>query len=251
MAQKARDIFDKIQKEARKAGVAGMQRKAREFFRSKAAELAKGYSPGTIMKDRPDRLRNKSSMALGKMYFFFYDAKHKRTLPYWDRFPLTIPIHYYDNGFLGINLHYLHPNTRGLFLSKLAELASDNRMNEKTKMQLTYGLLKGASKLREFRPCIKRYLYSHMRSRALMISAADWMPAIFLPVAQFEKKSEQYVWAESAKIIASKGGSAPRGKKNTSGRNKKGQFGRNYNPKTGKNDGTAIKKGKRLRKKPR
>ena len=28
----------------------------------------------------------------GRMYNFFYDPKHERTLPYYDRFPLAIMI---------------------------------------------------------------------------------------------------------------------------------------------------------------
>ena len=37
-----------------------------------------------------DEFRDK--FELGKMYMFFYDAKHKKTLPYWDRFPVMIPV---------------------------------------------------------------------------------------------------------------------------------------------------------------
>ena len=44
---------------------------------------------------------------IGKMYLFQYDAKHKKILPYWDRFPLIFPFDYAKDGFYGINLHYL------------------------------------------------------------------------------------------------------------------------------------------------
>ena len=46
---------------------------------------------------------------VGKMYMFFYDAKYKDTLPFFDIFPLVFPIEFYSEGFLGINLHYLPP----------------------------------------------------------------------------------------------------------------------------------------------
>ena len=38
---------------------------------------------------------------------FFYDPKFKKTLPYYDTFPLVLPLETYNDGFLGINMHYL------------------------------------------------------------------------------------------------------------------------------------------------
>ena len=42
----------------------------------------------------------------GLLNMFFYDPKMKKKLPYYDRFPLILPIETYSNGFLGINFHY-------------------------------------------------------------------------------------------------------------------------------------------------
>ena len=43
----------------------------------------------------------------GVMNLFGYDAKHKATLPYYDKFPLIFPIEPAKGGFIGINFHYL------------------------------------------------------------------------------------------------------------------------------------------------
>ena len=43
----------------------------------------------------------------GLLNMFFYDPKMKKKLPYYDRFPLILPIEQYSDGFLGINFHYL------------------------------------------------------------------------------------------------------------------------------------------------
>ena len=40
---------------------------------------------------------------------FFYDPKYKKTLPYYDTFPLVLPLERIPGGFAGINFHYLRP----------------------------------------------------------------------------------------------------------------------------------------------
>ena len=39
----------------------------------------------------------------GKLNMFFYDPKFKKKLPYYDTFPLVLPLETYSDGFLGIN----------------------------------------------------------------------------------------------------------------------------------------------------
>ena len=43
----------------------------------------------------------------GRINMFFYDPKGRKTLPYYDTFPLSITNRKYPDGFLGINFHYL------------------------------------------------------------------------------------------------------------------------------------------------
>ena len=47
------------------------------------------------------------------MYNFSYDP-NKKQLPYYDRFPLCIPVQPYTDGF-GMNLHYIAPNIKAQF----------------------------------------------------------------------------------------------------------------------------------------
>ena len=181
--------------------------KARKFFRAKVKELGKGVTAGSILKGRPDRLVGKGNLAVGKMYFFFYDAKGTQKLPYWYRFPLIFVLKSRNTtalgnkGFMGLNLHYLPPKTRALFFSKLMDLANNSRFDETTKLKLTYQLLDNAAKLKEFRPTIKQYLNAHVKSRFLLVPADDWLTAVFLPVADFQKASQAKVWADSRKKI--------------------------------------------------
>jgi hypothetical protein len=131
------------------------------------------------------------------MYFYFYDPKTKDKLPYYDRFPLVLPIEQYDDGFLGLNLHYIHPRQRIVLLDKLSEFANNDKFDKTTKLRLTYDLLSRASKIYEVKPCIKRYLFNHVESRFLEINADEWDIAALLPMESFAKASTSKVYAES------------------------------------------------------
>jgi hypothetical protein len=132
------------------------------------------------------------------MYFFFYDPKLKDSLPYYDKFPLVIPIERYSDGFLGLNLHYIHPKQRILLLDKLSDTLNNTKYNEKTKFRVNYDYLVAASTAFEAMPCIKRYLYTNITSRFLEIPADEWDIAALLPVQQFTA-SESKVYADSRK----------------------------------------------------
>jgi len=125
---------------------------------------------------------------IGKMYFYIYDPKWKAKLPIYDKFPLVLPIEHYDNGFLGINLHFIPQNSRAAILGKLMEFANNERLNKSTRLELSYKLLKNLSIAPALEPALKRYLYSHIRSHVIEISANEWDRAIQLPVADFVVK---------------------------------------------------------------
>ena len=137
----------------------------------------------------------------GGMYFFAYDPKHKKTLPYYDMFPLVLPIERYADGFLGINFHYLYLKDRAILLDQLMAFANNKELDETTKIKLSYQSLGNFTKYRRARPCIHRYLDQHMRSPMVPIGAEDWGTALFLPVERFKGMDKTHVWAESRSIM--------------------------------------------------
>ena len=78
----------------------------------------------------------------GNLNMFFYDPKFKKTLPYYDRFPLVLPIERYSDGFLGINLHYLPIPLRIRLLDELMDYSTDTNFDSKTKINTNYQKLK-------------------------------------------------------------------------------------------------------------
>jgi hypothetical protein len=138
---------------------------------------------------------------IGSMYFFVYDPKGKNQLDYYDRFPLVIPLESYSDGFLGLNLHYLPMRYRVYFMRKLMPRAVLNDDNEIMRLRISYEILDASRKYKEFRPCLKRYLYSHIRSRILAVEPEEWDIAMYLPVQQFKKAPVSQVWKESVEEI--------------------------------------------------
>ena len=132
---------------------------------------------------------------------YWYDPKLKLTLPYYDKFPLIFPIEMYDDGFLGINLHYLPPMFRARLMDALYSTLNNNKLNEKSKLLISYKILKGASRYKYFKPCIKRYLTTHLRSRFFLVEPPKWDVVLMLPLARFQKATKDRVWEESMNKI--------------------------------------------------
>lgn len=162
--------------------IANLKQDSQDWFIGKA-NTAAGYRKKLLA----NQTRSRDTPFIGKMYFFAYYPKYADTLPMYDRFPLVFPIEPYNDGFLGLNLHYLVPDERRVILGKLMEFRSNKRMDESTKLRVTYDLLQSTKALaRMSRPCIKRYLFSHCRSQFVEITSDEWEKAINLPVAMFE-----------------------------------------------------------------
>jgi len=139
-------------------------------------------------------------MWTGRMYFFVYNPKHRATLPYYDMFPLVIPIKAVKGGFLGINFHYLSPRDRAILLDEIKGWVTDKSLKETSRILLTYKMMQGWNQFERAAPCLKRYLKSHMRTQFIQVKPDEWGPALFLPVEEFKKATKQAVWADSKKI---------------------------------------------------
>ena len=187
-------LLDRIKTSLAKEGLTPRTNASRAWLRAKVKDL-KPTSSG-LMKDR-DRL--KSTSMIGKMYFYFYDPKTKESMPYYDQFPLVIPIEKYNDGFLGLNLHYIHPKHRMILLDKLSDTMSNDTYDEKTKLKINYRYLAAASRIFEANPCIKRYLFTQIQSRFLEITADEWDIAAMLPLESFVGASTSKVYADSRK----------------------------------------------------
>ncbi len=196
-------FMDKLRQNTGAAFQASVK-KSRNWFRSQASNIsAREVASAQWMASDKARKTPKKVITkghYGRMMAFYYDPKWKKELPYYDRFPLIFPLQPAKNGFLGMNLHYLPYKERAMLMDALYNDKMINKVSEKERFVMTYKVLKAASVQNLYKPCIKHYLWKHVRSRFKIIEPAEWDFALFLPFEAFEKKSKTQVWRESLKI---------------------------------------------------
>ena len=167
--------------------------KSTQWYRDKIKEFG---TPGAMDLIRDGKRDN--APFYGRLNMFFYDPKFKKTLPYYDRFPLVLPIERYSNGFLGINLHYLPIPLRIRLLDELMDYSTDTNFDSKTKINANYSKLKNVKLLK---PTLKRYLAGKVKSRFRRVDADEFTVATLLPVQRFTKANEKKVWSDSRSMM--------------------------------------------------
>jgi len=167
--------------------------KSTAWYRDKIKEFGQ---PGAMDLIR-DGGQNKTPF-YGQLNMFFYDPKYRATLPYYDTFPLVLPLETYPDGFLGINLHYLSIPLRLRLLDNLVDFSNNTNFDESTILKVSYDRVKG---IREVKPTLHRYLAGQVQSQFRRIDADEFTIATLLPVQRFRKASESAVWRESRSMI--------------------------------------------------
>jgi hypothetical protein len=187
----------KLGEEFAKTGFKPMGDDSLRWLKNKIAEIR---SPAFISAQMAnEKSRKVSKLSIGKLYAFYYDPKGKESLPYYDTFPMVIVLDTHDDGFMGLNLHYLPYPYRVAFLKKLMNYAVLGQDNEIERLRVSYDILSASKRLKEFKPCLKKYLYGHVKSKLLAIQAEEYQIASLLPLQQFRKTTAGHVWSESIK----------------------------------------------------
>ena len=152
-------LLDKLKTAIRTSTAPAKARAAGDWFKEKVRQASasarmRAVTPNQLLRRQPE-----DDIMLGKMFFYKYDPKFAKKLPYWDMYPLVFPFERAKGGFYGIN-----------------------------------GILRRFGRAV---PCVKRYLGDHVKSSTVRIDADEWEIAIFLPVERFQKESKKTVWADS------------------------------------------------------
>lgn len=174
-------------------------RQSSSWFQQQALMIKRqNVTPKSVLKGQ----NLSANIVPGNLYMFIYEAKHKETLPYWDRFPLVFPYEKTKTGFMGLNMHYLPYQLRVQLLDRLMQFTNNKRMDASTKLKYSWALIGGVSKFKAAEPCIKQYLDSQVRSSFKLIPAQDWATAMLLPVESFVGANKNKVWQDSKRAIS-------------------------------------------------
>ena len=163
-----------------------------EWLQGKAAKATPGAARSKLFNATQ---REEPDVFTGNLYLFKYDPKGKNYLPKYDKYQLTIVLERYQDSFLGLNLHYLSRGQRGTLLYAIDKYKQTGSMrtgvyNGKgtTNWESLMNRLDGTG-LKSYPPiCIKRYLYSHVRSRFILIKPDEYSIAVQLPLEEFVYK---------------------------------------------------------------
>ena len=175
-------------------------RQAKQWFRDQAEQIHRVNQRTLFRNANHTIVTDINYDCIGSMFFYEYDPKLKEKLPYYDMFPLVFPIEIYNDGWLGLNLHYLPPALRARLMDALYSITLKEK-GGKQQVQASYEILKATRRFRYFKPCVKRYLNNHVRSQIIFIEPKDWDMALLLPLQRFAKQSEDYVWKESQEKV--------------------------------------------------
>ena len=113
----------------------------------------------------------------GAMLTYQYSPKHADTLPVWDKYPLIIFLEKTNNGWYGINLHYVPQQTRAAIMSELNK--KRNNLARIARALTSHPATTNA---------LKRYLASHVVTVPRLIPRDQWSIAVQLPYQKFVKK---------------------------------------------------------------
>ena len=142
---------------------------------------------------------------IGRLFLFRYVAKHRDTLPVWDEWPMTFffnsfvgdGVTYGEKGILylmGINLHYLPPKYRLKLFMALTKLKNDSTLRKKTRLRMTWQVLKAFDQGPLAEHCVKMYRADHVRSRLAEIHPDQWEIAIGMNVARWHNQGKSRAW---------------------------------------------------------
>ncbi len=184
-------VLDAAREEAGASGV-----KSINWFRGKIEAFGKP-GPQQLLRDG----RRTKGVNFGTLNMFVYSPKHRNTLPYYDTFPLVLPIGGAAGGFLGLNFHYLPIPMRIKLLDKIV-MPESRGVNVITQTGEVRGIVTDYSQLKRIpmaKAIVKHYLTGYVKSDFRAIGTDELVVAALLPVQRFRKASAEAAYIATAK----------------------------------------------------
>jgi hypothetical protein len=153
-----------------------------KWINNKAMDLTSGVVQKRLLHSK----RAAGTVTIGNLYFFKYDPKTKETLNIYDKYPMAFPIKMYGDGFLGVNMHYLPVGERRQFVKKVNEYKQTSDLSRIDVGAELFTELEQTKRIYKVMPiAVKRYLYSHLRSRFINILPEEYEKAVQLKIDEW------------------------------------------------------------------
>lgn len=125
----------------------------------------------------------------GYLYVFNYNPKTADKLEFYDITPCVFVIDVLQDGFIGLNLHYLPPSERNRLLYIIKQSSKhENFLSVIKQIKQKYPY---------YNKIIKRYLYTHIITNIHMIENKYFPLVANLPLAKFMKEDIKSVYRDT------------------------------------------------------
>lgn len=195
--------IDNIRAEMEDDGVIQVNtKKSVDWLVKNIEELTEGKTT-TLINEMKRQGDNRIVPRIGKFYMFSYLAKHRNTLPYYDRFPLIIvlSINPKEEYMIGLNMHYLPLKIRATLFKSILTFLNNKKWDDTTKFKISWQLLQTLSTSPITHAAVKRYNFSQLRSKFIIVEEEEWDIVLMLPTHQFKGATVADVWRDSLGII--------------------------------------------------
>ena len=177
-------IFDEVREAAHGRNM------SMRWYRQKVQELLPSPRGRQLIREGGKEDKTTKRPNFGTMNLFYYKPKTPQRLRYFDVFPLVIPMgKRLNNGFVGINFHFLSVPQRWALLERLQAFqtsslldAFDAEEGAGDVVSLFWSQIKS---IRGVRPIVRRYLTEQVNSAFLRIEISEMLIAVSLPVERF------------------------------------------------------------------
>lgn len=188
----------------------------------------------------------------GRVYIYNYDSKlhEEGLLPYYDAYPLVLVIGLYNDGWLGLSLHYLPPKLREFFLKKVL-IRNYKLLKAGKPAYVPYKEIKMAGNIlhKEGMHIIKRYLSKRVKSKIAEIPYTEWINIVSGEGAKWIDITSSEIYRITKSQILGQKISGKKSAKKKAGISKPAKAGDRYRPKKGNIARSKTIRRKKLRKK--
>jgi hypothetical protein len=146
-----------------------------------------------------ESVKKGSQLKLGMLYLWVYDAKHKSSLPVWDKLPLVVLLGVPHGKYItGINLHYIPYLRRIQFIKSIQKKGGKVKYDDIAKAWKEAKIPQAYVAL-----SIRKYLVSHIKSNIKIFEDDDDQMRIVKNVLpMFEKQNMNTVYRNIEKELA-------------------------------------------------
>ena len=120
------------------------------------------------VQQRNVSLIDTQGVEMGNLFFFSYSPSRTEFLEFWDVQPLAVVMGFYEDGFLGCNLHYINPDYRDVIANALLNSRGESPVPKNS---------------------VHKYLWSGMRTIFKVPREENWADISLLPTEQFVDKN--------------------------------------------------------------